>query len=146
LRSAKTEYFFSDEKRYAKTTNATKSKFIRRSIYENLPFSIFIAVQHTNQYHSTFFVLNCSIFMKKSAIFAKKSKIGELMDKNRSNIANRQNALTANEAVCRNGGSSPQKVLCKFGSLPPARSSVEAATTPSRWDVICYGRTKNRKM
>jgi hypothetical protein len=41
----------------------------------------------------------------------------------------------ANEAVWRNGGSSPQKVLCEFGSLPPAGSSVEAATTPSRWDV-----------
>jgi transposase-like protein len=35
----------------------------------------------------------------------------------------------------RNGGSSPQEVLCDFGSLSPARSSVEAATTPSRWDV-----------
>jgi hypothetical protein len=41
-----------------------------------------------------------------------------------------------NEAVWRNGGSSPQKVQCDFGSLPPARSSVEAATTPSRWDVV----------
>jgi hypothetical protein len=44
---------------------------------------------------------------------------------------------TDNAAVWRNGGSSPQKVLCEFGSLPPARSSVEAATTPSRWDVGC---------
>jgi hypothetical protein len=42
---------------------------------------------------------------------------------------------TANEAVWRNGGGSPQKVQCEFGSLPPAGSSVEAATTPSRWDV-----------
>jgi hypothetical protein len=25
-----------------------------------------------------------------------------------------------NEAVWRNGGSSPQKVQCEFGSLPPA--------------------------
>jgi hypothetical protein len=40
-----------------------------------------------------------------------------------------------NEAVWRNGGIIPQKVQCEFGSLPPARSSVEAATTPSRWDV-----------
>jgi hypothetical protein len=31
-----------------------------------------------------------------------------------------------NEAVWRNGGSSPQKVQCKFGSLSPARSSVAA--------------------
>jgi hypothetical protein len=31
----------------------------------------------------------------------------------------------------------PQKVQCEFGSLPPARSSVEAATSPSRLDVIC---------
>jgi hypothetical protein len=41
-----------------------------------------------------------------------------------------------NEAVWRNGGSSPQKVLWDFGSLYPAGSSVEAATTPSRLDVI----------
>jgi hypothetical protein len=40
-----------------------------------------------------------------------------------------------NEAVWRNGGSSPREVQCDFGSLSPARSSVEAATTPSRWDV-----------
>ena len=30
----------------------------------------------------------------------------------------------------------PQKRQCKFGSLSPAGSSVVAATTPSRWDVI----------
>jgi hypothetical protein len=41
-----------------------------------------------------------------------------------------------NEAVWRNGGSSPQKVKCEFGSLSPAGSVVEAATTPSRWDVV----------
>jgi hypothetical protein len=40
-----------------------------------------------------------------------------------------------NEAVWRNGGIIPREVQCDFGSLPPARSSVEAATTPSRWDV-----------
>jgi hypothetical protein len=40
-----------------------------------------------------------------------------------------------NEAVWRNGGISPQKVQCEFGSLYPAGSSVEAATTPSRLDV-----------
>jgi hypothetical protein len=41
----------------------------------------------------------------------------------------------ANEAVWRNGGSSPQKVQCGFGSLSPSRSSVKAATTPSRLGV-----------
>jgi hypothetical protein len=41
----------------------------------------------------------------------------------------------ANEAVWRNGSSSPREVQCEFGSLSPARSSVETATTPSRWDV-----------
>jgi hypothetical protein len=41
-----------------------------------------------------------------------------------------------NEAVWRNGGSIPQKVQCDFGSLLPAGSSVEAATTPSRWDDV----------
>ena len=30
----------------------------------------------------------------------------------------------------------PQKRQCKFGSLYPAGSLVEAATTPSRWDVV----------
>jgi hypothetical protein len=42
----------------------------------------------------------------------------------------------ANEAVWRNGGSSPREVQCEIGSLSPARSSVEAATTPSRLDVM----------
>jgi hypothetical protein len=46
-----------------------------------------------------------------------------------------------NEAVWRNGGSSPREVQYDFGSLPPARSSVEAATTPSRWDVSGNART-----
>ena len=31
----------------------------------------------------------------------------------------------------------PQKRQCEFGSLYPAGSVVEAATTPSRWDVMC---------
>ena len=31
----------------------------------------------------------------------------------------------------------PQTRQCKFGSLYPAGSVVEAATTPSRWDVRC---------
>ena len=31
----------------------------------------------------------------------------------------------------------PQKRQCKLGSLYPAGSSVEAATTPSRRDVMC---------
>ena len=39
-------------------------------------------------------------------------------------------------AVWRNGGSSPQKRQCKFETLYPAGSLVEAATTPSRLDVV----------
>ena len=31
----------------------------------------------------------------------------------------------------------PRKRQCKFETLYPAGSSVEAATTPSRWDVGC---------
>ena len=31
----------------------------------------------------------------------------------------------------------PQKRQCKFEREYPAGSSVEAATTPSRWDVTC---------
>ena len=30
----------------------------------------------------------------------------------------------------------PQKRQCKFETLYPAGSVVEAATTPSRWDVV----------
>jgi len=30
----------------------------------------------------------------------------------------------------------PQKRQCKFETLDPAASLVEAATTPSRWDVV----------
>jgi hypothetical protein len=48
----------------------------------------------------------------------------------------KEEKTAANEAVWRNGGSSPREVQCEFGSLPPAGSSVEAATTPSRWDVV----------
>ena len=39
-------------------------------------------------------------------------------------------------AVWRNGGSSPQTILCGNERLYPAGSIVEAATTPSRWDVM----------
>jgi len=35
----------------------------------------------------------------------------------------------------------PRKRQCKFESLYPAGSSVEAATTPSRWDVVRYAGT-----
>ena len=43
----------------------------------------------------------------------------------------------AQRAVWRNGGSSPQTILCKIARYYPAGSSVEAATAPSRWDVVC---------
>jgi len=36
----------------------------------------------------------------------------------------------------------PQKRQCKFETLYSAGSSVEAATTPSRWDVSRQARTK----
>jgi hypothetical protein len=36
----------------------------------------------------------------------------------------------------------PQKRQCKFETLYPAASLVEAATTPSRWDVSGKARTK----
>ena len=39
----------------------------------------------------------------------------------------------------------PQKRQYKFGSLYPAGSSVEAATTPSRWDVGCNAGTERWK-
>ena len=41
---------------------------------------------------------------------------------------------------------SPQKRQCKFESLYPAGSLVEAATTPSRWDVSCHFGTVRANM
>ena len=35
----------------------------------------------------------------------------------------------------------PQTRQCKFESLYPAESLVKAATTPSRWDVMCNARS-----
>jgi hypothetical protein len=32
----------------------------------------------------------------------------------------------------------PQTILCEIERYYPAGSSVEAATAPSRWDVICH--------
>jgi hypothetical protein len=58
---------------------------------------------------------------------------------------NQENCLTDNEAVWRNGGSSPQKMRCEFESFPPAGSSVEAATTPSRWDVVGKPRERSER-
>jgi len=40
-------------------------------------------------------------------------------------------------AVWRNGGSSPQTILCEIERYYPAASSVEAATASSRFDVAC---------
>ena len=39
-----------------------------------------------------------------------------------------------------------QKRQCKFESLSPAGSFVEAATTPSRWDVRCKRTTARLTM
>jgi len=33
---------------------------------------------------------------------------------------------------------SPQTILCKLERYYPAGNSVEAATAPSRWDVMCH--------
>ena len=38
----------------------------------------------------------------------------------------------------------PQTILCGNERLYPAGSSVEAATTPNRWDVKCNGGTECR--
>ncbi|MCL1849809.1 MAG: hypothetical protein FWF70_00100 [Bacteroidetes bacterium] len=46
----------------------------------------------------------------------------------------------AQRAVWRNGGSNPQTILCEIERYYPVRSSVEAATAPSRWDVVCNPR------
>ena len=39
----------------------------------------------------------------------------------------------------------PQTILWKFARYYPAASSVEAATAPSRWDVICHLGTEQRQ-
>jgi len=39
------------------------------------------------------------------------------------------------QAVWRNGGSTPQTILWEIARYYPAGSLVEAATAPSRWDV-----------
>jgi hypothetical protein len=52
---------------------------------------------------------------------------------------------SSQHTVWRNGGSIPQTILCKFGRYYPAESSVEAATAPSRWDVICKRRTAQQQ-
>jgi len=62
------------------------------------------------------------------------------MDKIRSRNA------CVQRAVWRNGGRSPQKRQCEFGSLYPAESSVEAATTPSRPHVRRHFESAVRKL
>ena len=39
----------------------------------------------------------------------------------------------------------PQTILCGNERLYPAGSSVEAATTPSRWDVSCNAAKSHRE-
>ena len=40
----------------------------------------------------------------------------------------------------------PRKRQYKFGSLYPAETVVEAATTPSRWNVTCNGGNGSTKL
>jgi len=40
---------------------------------------------------------------------------------------------------------SPQTILCEIARYYPAGSSVEAATSPSRWDVVRQRETAQRK-
>ena len=40
-------------------------------------------------------------------------------------------------AVWRKRGIGSPESLCKFGSLSPVRTAVEAPPASSRWDVIC---------
>ena len=48
-----------------------------------------------------------------------------------------ENALTANGRFGVMAEVPPQTILCGNERLYPAGSVVEAATTPSRWDVTC---------
>ena len=42
-----------------------------------------------------------------------------------------------NERFCEMAAVTPQTILCEIERYYPAASAVEAATTPSRWDVVC---------
>ena len=52
----------------------------------------------------------------------------------------------ANERFGVMAAVAPRKVQCEFGSLYPAGNSVEAATTPSRWDVSSNGRNGSARL
>jgi hypothetical protein len=54
----------------------------------------------------------------------------------RYNLLSGQNALTANERFGAMAALTPQTILCKIERYYPAASSVEAATAPSRRDVV----------
>jgi len=61
------------------------------------------------------------------------------MIEKKNRMKNRINARTHNERFCVIAAVSPQIMQCKFESLYPAGSSVEAATTQSRHHVISNG-------
>ena len=44
---------------------------------------------------------------------------------------------SANERFCEMAALTPQTILYRFERLSPAGTFVEAATSQSRWDVIC---------
>ena len=52
------------------------------------------------------------------------------------NLKVKMNTPAANGRFGVMAAVAPQKRQYKFGSLYPAGSVVEAATTPSRWDVV----------
>jgi hypothetical protein len=51
-------------------------------------------------------------------------KVSEMLNIGLESEKSEYKWAASNEAVWRNGGISPQKVQCEFGSLPPAGSSV----------------------
>jgi hypothetical protein len=50
-----------------------------------------------------------------------------------------------NLRFCVMAAVTPRKMLCVIERLSPAITVVEAATTQSRWDVICKRRERGRQ-
>jgi len=47
-------------------------------------------------------------------------------------------STACNMRFCEMAALPPQTILCEFARYHPAGAFVEAATSQSRWDVICH--------
>jgi len=63
--------------------------------------------------------------------------IGGYSEKYRSRKVLWESSTASNGRLCEMAAVPPQTILCEIARLSPAGSIVEAATSQSRWDVIC---------